>query len=212
MSECQINRGEDKVWHVTKKEYTEWGKGGAHLWTKPRIIWERRDDEDYFEKTATAIRWAALTTGIFAIFDINLMPRRNPGIANVIQRVKFWGVPFIGSAVAYTSIVHTLSCLRGRKDDMYNHFWAGATVGAVIGKCAKSPMAGCMVGFWLSIFALMAKDAALRGDFPKTLAAPWKQFGSTWSHRTDMSLVEDRPGYWVRKEEDIPAMMKRGVI
>jgi len=201
------------VWpsHVTKKEYIEWGTGGVRRWPHPRILWEMKDDDGWWEKTTCAIRWTALTTAFFAIFDINMMPGRKPGIANVINRVKFWGVPFIGGGIAYTSIVHTVSNLRGSKDDMYNHFWAGASVGAVVGAAARKPLMGCVTGFFLAIFALMAKDSALRGEFPESLGAQ-RSFGSTWSHRMDMSLVEDRPGYWVRREEDIPAMMKRGPI
>jgi len=210
MSEC-VDKG-DGVWHVTKKEYTEYGQGGFKKWPKPRIIWEMKDDDGWVEKTSCAIRWSVFTTAVISIFDINMFPGRKPGIANVITRLKVWGVPIIGSAVAYTSIVHTVSNLRGRKNDMYNHMWAGASMGAVIGTATKRPVAGCVVGFLFGSFAMMAKDSALLGDFPATLAPPWKRFGSTWSHLTDMSRIEDRPGYWVRREEDIPKMMERGPI
>jgi len=62
---------------------------------------------------------------------------QNPGIATAVARITWWGIPFIGGGIVYTSTVNMLANIRGKTDPI-NHFWGGAAVGALLGKHCKS--------------------------------------------------------------------------
>jgi len=183
-------------------------------YTPFREIFYGRDDEGYLKKTAIMSRHTILLAGFMTLGDICLHPTPTEpptGAALALAKIKKWAVPIVGCGLTYTTMVNVSANVR-KKDDQWNHAIAGMSVGLVLGKATKSFLTGTLTGLLFALLGHTSKDSIIHnygffGHYPK-----WKQYGNSMSHFHDHTVKPDRPGYWVRQESEIPAMMKRGQV
>jgi hypothetical protein len=73
---------------------------------------------------------------------------------------------------------------------------------------AKSVQVGVVVGSLVAILGCVVKESAVHGWELFPLAA--QKQGGPFHHKRDYSMMGERPGYWVRSEDEIPAALARG--
>jgi len=186
------------------------------IYTPFREIWYGRDDEGYLEKTAIMSRHSILLAGFLAMGDICLYPAPKEGatgVAHALARIKYYAVPIVGAGLTYTTMVNVSANLR-HKDDQWNHAIAGLSVGAVIGKCARTSrfMTGTLTGLLFALIGHTCKDSVIYGYKFFGHYPSWKQYGNSMSHYHDHTMQAERRGYWVRNESEVAELQKRGQV
>jgi len=172
--------------------------------------WDGKDDENFIRKTMIVSRHTALFGGFFALADIVLMPHKG-GIPTALTRIKWWSIPFIGGGLTYTATVNMVGGLRG-KSDQYNHAAAGLAVGCLLGKHSKSVITGVVMGTILAVVGSVIKDSRIHGYEVMPFVNSGKQRGNAFSYKYDFTPRPNRTGYWVRSEEEIEEVQKRGQL
>jgi len=178
---------------------------------KPRFIdiFKGRDDEDFIRKTRIMCKFTGWYTFSASLVDIILFTDPSTLVGG-LSRVMYWGVPIIGGGLAYTATMTTMASLR-KKDDQWNHFFAGGAYGSVCGAARKSIPFGIMMGLGLGLVGALMKDSVIyKYQVWPEFDIHTRQIGHAWTHKTDYStwLTPDTKGWWARSEEEAKKRME----
>jgi len=170
-----------------------------------------KDDEGFVEKTRIMWKHTFLPATILLIYDVQMF-NKTGGIPNVLLRMKWHYLRWLGPPLAYTSIVCCTSALRG-KTDQKNHLVGGAAAGAVLGALNKSAIMGGVCGFLFGLVGHLYKDSMMRGY--ELIPADWAKtprHGNAFSHKLDYTTnwFKPKPGYWARSEADVERVFNQG--
>jgi len=156
-------------------------------------IFKGKDDENYVQKTYLITKYSVFSTAIASLFDI-CVGTQPKDLVGCVKRIGYWGVPFIGGGLTYTTIVCASASLR-KKDDQWNHFFGGAAVGGLIGALRKSHMTGFGMAFAIGMAGVFYKESVIQGW--ELLGNPRHQKrGFAMSHKCDYTVLRDIPGNW----------------
>jgi len=175
---------------------------------------EGKDNENFLEKTAIISKHSAVFATMITIIDVNMFNTKG-GIPNVLKRIKYHFVPWIGCSVAYTATASIACSLRGGKTDTTNHVIAGFAAGTAFGKYTRSFITGMTSGCLFAFLGWLYKDSRIEGY--EVVPAIWKKHprhGMPFTHKNDYTspIFRDRPGYWARSEAEVEEVFKRGQL
>jgi len=193
------------------KRYGEYSTFGPML----DAAFDGHDGDDYLKKTHVLAKHGFCAATMFTIVDV-MMYHPKGGIAVMLQRLLYHNTPWVGGAIAYTSVVNACCSFRGGKSDQLNHAIAGYAAGAVVGKHSRSFLTGLVTGSIFAVFGAVYKDCKMRGftvvpEIHKT--GPFRH-GNPFTHKADFttSWFKEHPAYWARTEADVPRIYKQGQL
>jgi len=165
-------------------------------------VFKGHDGDNYLFKTWLLAKHAGLFTAMATLADITVGTQPKD-ITGGIRRLGYWGIPLVGGAVTYTSVVCVASSLR-KKNDQWNHTIAGLAAGGIFGACRRSIMFGFCTGIVTAVMGTLYKESILLDiELWPELKNPG--LGHAFSHKCDFTIGQNYPaGNWYTDPTPMP--------
>ncbi|CAG0885366.1 unnamed protein product [Darwinula stevensoni] len=152
------------------------------------------DGHDLMEKLKFCSRYSFAAGATAGMYNALMYARPKTRFEGLLAFTRGF-IPFAAIGPLYASTVYVSTNMR-EKDDQWNHFFGGLSIGALYTAKLKLPFSGAVIGLLLGFVAALQKDMKMHGGFlvlPNTHFRPEVAvFGSTMDYSTKPSFDEER--------------------